>query len=372
MTANQQPSSGQPTAPPAVATATPVWRALLTGPWSWVISVGFVLGATLLFTGLILLASGTSPIAAYQIILFGAFRNMRTTADMLMLAAPLLLCAAGLTLAFATGLYNLGIEGQITLGAVFAMIPLRLLTDLPPPAVWGLAFLMGALGGALWGSLIGLLRIYASVNEIFAGLGLNFVATGITLYLVFGPWKRPGVASMSGTEQLPNELWLPTVEGLRLAPIAPIIALIGMGIVWFLLTRSRWGLSLRATGLNATAAERLGVPTRRRLIESLVWCGALAGIAGTLQVVAVFHTLIPNISSGIGFLGLLVVLLVRYNPAWVLPVVLIFASFTIGSTRLPLELDGIDSSIGGVLQGTLVLFALVAAGLQQWLYKQGG
>jgi simple sugar transport system permease protein len=332
-------------------------------------AVLFVLAATLVFTTLVLLTTDVSPIEAYRMIALGAFRSPTSISDMVMLAAPLLLCSAGLTLTFAVGLYNLGIEGQVVLGAVFAMLPLRLLPDLPPPLLWTLALLAGALGGALWAALAGVLRTYAHVNEIFAGLGLNFIATGITLYLVFGPWKRPGVASMSGTEPLPRELWLPTLEGLRLAPAAPILALLALVLVWFALARTHWGLAVRATGLNAAAAQRMGVPTARRLLEAMGGCGALAGIAGALQVLAVFHTLIPNISSGIGFLALLVVLLVRYNPAWVLPVAILYASFTVGSIQLPLRLN-IDSSISGVLQGALVLFALVAAGLQAWWLRR--
>ncbi len=321
------------------------------------------LAGALLFTTLVLLSTGTAPLAAYRLIFFGAFSTPIRLADLLMLAAPLLLCATGLTLTFTAGLYNLGVEGQITLGAVCALIPLRLLADLPPPLLWVLAFGAGALGGALWALLAALLKVYGRVSEIFAGLGLNFLATGVALYLVFGPWKRPGTASMSGTEPLPESLWLPTVERLRLAPLAPLLALLALLLVWLLLARTRWGLALRATGLNAAAATRLGVPTTRRLVEALVSCGALAGIAGTVQVLAVFHALIPNISSGIGLLALLVVLLVRFNPVWLLPVTLAFAAFTTGSIQLPLALS-IDSSISGVLQGALVLFALLARGLR--------
>lgn len=327
-------------------------------------SAAIIIGGTLLFTTLVLLASGTAPLEAYRLILSGAFRNPRTIADLIMLTAPLLLCSAGLTLTFSAGLYNLGIEGQIVIGAVLAMVPLRLLPDLPPPVLWLLALSAGAIGGMLWALLVGVLRLYTNVSEIFAGLGLNFIAIGITLYLVFGPWKRPGVASMSGTEPLPEALWLPTLEGSRLAPLAPSIALIGIGVVWFALTRTHWGLELRAAGLNLAAAERLGVPAHARLFQSLAGCGALAGLAGALQILAVYHALIPNISSGIGFLALLVVLLVRFNPVWVGPVAILFASFSIGSIQLPLQL-GIDSSIAGVLQGTLVLFALIAQGVQE-------
>lgn len=333
------------------------------------ISLLIALAGALTFTTLVIVASGASPLETYRLVLFGAFLGLfrepasyTNLADAAMLAAPLLLCATGLTLTFGVGLYNLGIEGQMGMGAVFALAAFRTLPDAPPAAVWIAAFLLGALGGALWALIAGLLKHYGRVSEIFAGLGLNFLTTGVILYLVFGPWKRPGVASMAGTELLKQEYWLPTLERLRLAPIAPLVALLALAIVWFLLARARWGLEVRATGLNPAAAERLGVPSVRRLFEALMACGALAGMAGAIQVMAVFHNLIPNISSGIGLLGLLVALLIRANPALVLPVTLAFASFTAGSIQLPLTL-GIDSSIAGVLQGALVLFALLARGL---------
>ncbi|MCU0493744.1 MAG: ABC transporter permease [Chloroflexaceae bacterium] len=325
-----------------------------------------LLGA-LVFTTLILVITGTPPLVAYQAVFFGAFRDLfrptpgyRGLADAAMLAAPLLLCAAGLTLSFAAGLYNLGVEGQMALGGVFAMAVMRLFADLPPPLLWALAFAAGALGGALWAGIAAALKIYGRVSEIFAGLGLNFLATGVALYLVFGPWKRPGIASMSGTEPLADALRLPTWEPTRFAPLAAVVALLAIALVWFLLTRTRWGLSVRATGLNPAAAERLGVPAVRRLVQALCGCGALAGLGGAVQVLAVFHALIPNISSGIGLLALLVVLLVRASPTWVLPVTLAFACFTVGSIQL--STANIDSSISGVLQGALVLCALAARG----------
>jgi simple sugar transport system permease protein len=240
---------------------------------------------------------------------------------------------------------------------------MRLLSTAPPALAWTVALCAAALGGALWAVAVGLLRLYGRVSEIFGGLGLNFLATGIALYLVFGPWKRPGTSSMSGTEPLPREYWLPTVNRLRLAPLAPILALLAIAVVWFVLTRTRWGLQLRAVGFNPAASRRIGVPADRRLLEALFACGALAGVAGGLQVLAVYHALIPNISSGIGLLSLLVVLLVNARPAWVLPVAALFAIFSIGSTQLPLTL-GADSSISGVLQGALVLFALVMRALR--------
>lgn len=323
-----------------------------------------VLIGALTLTTAALLSVGVAPLAAYRVLLFGAFSSPSRFSDMVMLAAPLLLCAAGLTLTFRGGLYNLGVEGQLACGAVATMATLRLFPEMPPPLLWTMSFVSGALGGAIWALLVAGLRRWAGVSEIFAGLGLNFLASGLVLYLVLGPWRRSGSASMSGTELLPRDLWLPTIGTLRLAPLAPAVALAALALVWWLLRQTRWGLELHAVGLNSVAAERLGTPAPRRMAEALAACGALAGLAGTIQVLGVFHQLVPNISSGIGLLGLLVTLLVRADPRWVLPVTVIFASFTVGSVQLPLSL-GIDSSIAGVLQGALVLFALLARGLGQ-------
>ena len=326
------------------------------------ILIPLALIGALLFTTLILLVTGTPVLETYRLVLLGWLASPAKRGDLVMIAAPLLLCAAGLCVTFGAGLYNLGIEGQVGLGAVFAYGTVRLLPNAPAPLLWLLAFAAAALGGALWALIAALLKQYGRVSEIFAGLGLNFLATGVLLYLVAGPWRKVGSASVVSTEQLPKALWLPTLEGVRLAPIAPLLAVLGIGLVWFLLARSRWGLSVRASGLNGNAAQRLGVPTTRRMFEAFALCGALAGLAGGIQVLAVFHALIPNVSSGIGLLALLVVLLVNARPLLALPVALLFAAFAIGSLQLPLAL-GADSSLAGVLQGALVLFALAARGL---------
>ncbi len=351
----QIPESGSP-----AAVAAPLQQG--QGRFAALRSIMLMLVGGLGLTTLVLLSTDVAPLEVYRILFFGAFTTPIRFSDMVMLATPLILCAGGLCLSFAAGLYNLGIEGQVVLGAIAAMIPLRLLPDLPPPIVWMLCFACAAAGGALWALLAAGLRLGAKVSEIFAGLGLNFLASGLVLYLILGPWRREGTAAASGTALLPRDLWLPTIGTLRLAPLAPLIALLAIALVWWLLAHTRWGLDLRAVGLNANAADRLGVPAPLRMAQAMALCGALAGLAGALQVLGVFHQLVPNISSGVGLLGLLVVLLVLAQPAWVVPVSVGFAAFTVGSVQLPLAL-GIDSSIAGVLQGALVLAALLARGL---------
>ncbi len=321
--------------------------------------------AALGLTATILVMTGVAPFAVFRILFTGALTSPSRFADMLMLAAPLLLCAVGLTMSFAAGQYNLGIEGQMTIGGVAAMGVLRLASETTPALVmWLAALLIGAVAGGLWALLVAALKQYTRVSEIFAGLGLNFVALGTSLYLVFGPWKRPGVASMSGTEPLPEALWLPTVAGTRLTLVTPLLAVLLLAAVWWLLRHTHWGLQVRASGLSPLASERFHVPAVRRMFEAMWLCGASAGVAGALQVLGVYHALVPNVASGIGLMGLLVALLARADIRWIAPLAILFAMMTAGSIQLPLSLS-VDSSISGVLQGTLVLAMIIARSRMQ-------
>jgi simple sugar transport system permease protein len=198
---------------------------------------------------------------------------------------------------------------------------------------------------------------------------LNFVATALTIYLIFGPWKRPGVASMSGTVPFPDEFSLPLLADLRISPWALVLGLVAIVIVYFLLQGTYFGLKLKAVGKNFRAAYLLGVPTWQYSLYSFLICGALAGAAGAVQVAAVYHRLIPSISSGYGYLGLMVAMLINYQAIWAVPVTLFFAALNIGSIQLPILMK-LDSSLSGVLQGILVLFVLLVEGARQKFVKK--
>ncbi len=332
-------------------------------------TLAFVLA--ILVTILVLLASGAPPLEAFRQILLGAFGSSKRFSDVLVSWVPLLLVSGGLLLTFTAGLWNIGIEGQVTLGAIVTTWVLRLLQEstLPPWLILVLATLAGVIGGALWASLAGALKTFGGVNEIFGGLGLNFVAMALTLWLIFGPWKRPGIGSMSGTEPFPEALWLPTFPGLRLSPWGLAIALIALALVFLLLNNTYFGLRLKAVGKNARAAYLLGVPTWQHMMLAFLLCGALGGLAGSLQVTAVYHRLIPSISSGYGYLGLMVAMLVNFQALWVAPVAFFFAALNLGSIQLPIVLK-LDSSLSGVIQGTLVLFALMLDGARRWFERE--
>ncbi len=325
----------------------------------------------LVFTTIVLLMANAQPFEAYRNILRGSFDSIGSITNVIVAWIPLLLASIGALVTFSAGLWNIGIEGQITMGAIATTFALRLLQDsgLPPALIIIIGVLAGFAGGALWAAIVGALKTYGGVNEIFGGLGMNFVATAMTIWLIFGPWKRPGIGSMSGTEPFKEELWLPIIEGLRLSWWSVIIGVLALVIVYFILSNTYFGLKLKAVGKNRKAASILGIPTSKYMMAAFMICGGIVGLAGGLQVLAVHHRLIPSISSGYGYLGLMVGMLVNYQVIWAAPVAFFFAALNFGSIQLPIVMK-LDSSLSGVLQGALVLFVLMMDGIRKRLTKK--
>ncbi|MBW2637973.1 MAG: ABC transporter permease [Deltaproteobacteria bacterium] len=310
------------------------------------------------FTTLIMVLAGAPPLAAYYHIFKGSLGSWVKLGHVIRIWIPLTLCSCGLLYTFRIGLWNIGIEGQVIMGAIFATFVLRFGMDGAMPQFFLIAaFMAGIAGGALWALIAGYLKTKSGVNEIFAGLGLNFVAQGIVLWLIFGPWKRAGIASMSGTEVLPRELWLSYISGIRLSPLGLSLAICAIVVTAVMLRYTKIGLYLKALGSNPDAAHIFDLNTGRYMLLAMIFAGGFAGLAGTIQVTGVYHRLIPAISSNYGYLALLVAMLSNYN-VWIGPVVaFFFACLNVGSIQLPMMLQ-LDSSLSGVIQGALVLAAL--------------
>jgi len=325
------------------------------------------LGIVITFTILILVLSGAPPFAAFAQIIKGALGSWSKFAHVIKAWIPLTLCGMGLLYTFRIGLWNIGIEGQVIAGAIATTAILKLGLAAGSPWVFiALAIGAGAAGGAVWAILAGWLKTKGGVHEIFAGLGLNFVAQGIALWLIFGPWKRPGVASMSGTEVFPPELWLPYLASGRICLPGLALAVLAILFTAVMLNYARVGLNLKAIGSNPDAAYLFGLKPDRFMLLAMIFAGAFAGLAGSMQVTAVYHRLIPAISSNYGYLALLVVMLSNYHIAAVPAVAFFFACLNVGSIQLPMVLK-IDSSLSGVIQGALVLATLA---VQAWRMKR--
>ncbi len=316
--------------------------------------------------GLLVLA-GTNPWDPLRLIVEGSIGwppfeggSAPKLGDTIMVWVPIALASAGLIVTFAAGMWNIGIEGQIIMGAIAASLVAREVSA-PRPVLVLLTILAGAVGGMLWGLLVGVLRTAGGVNEIFGGLGLDFVAISITTYLIIDPWRRAGQASTSGTDIFPDAALLPSLERTRLSPLAVVITLLAIVGVWVLFRGTLYGLKLKAVGANRPSAFLMGIPTNRYLLGAFMICGALAGIAGTSQATGFHFKLIPAISGNYGFLAILVVLLARFRAFWVIPISFFFAMIAVGSSQLDLRLD-VSSTLGGVLQGVLVLSAMFGLG----------
>ncbi|HPI94403.1 MAG TPA: ABC transporter permease [Deltaproteobacteria bacterium] len=323
------------------------------------------------FTTLVLILAGAPPLASYGQIIKGSLGSWSKITHVIKVWIPLTLAASGLLYTFRIGLWNIGVEGQVMMGAILATAVLRMGAGAGNGQLYlSAALLAGMAGGAVWAILAGYLKTRGGVHEIFAGLGLNFVAQGLVLWLIFGPWKQPGIASMSGTETLAESLWMPYLQGLRISPAALGMTLTAIVLTAYMLGSTRFGLYLKAIGSNERAAFLFGLRPQAVMILAMVCAGGFAGLAGGFQVTGVYHRLIPAISSGYGYLALLVVMLANFN-VWVTPLVaFFFACLNVGGIQLPMVLQ-LDSSLSGVIQGTLVIATLAVHALRTRMKKRG-
>lgn len=320
---------------------------------------------SLLLTSVIVLLVGENPLEVFELIVDGALGDVRSLAGVVNFWLPLLLAGMGLVVTFRAGLWNIGVEGQIMIGAVCTTAVALYPPNLPSELVIALSILAGMLGGAVWGLLIGILKTRLGVHEIFGGTGLNALANLAAIYLISGRWLPAEGGSAQGTAPIPAVSRLTPLSGdFPVSGLMLVLVVFASLLVIVALTYTRWGLQLKATGKNARSALLLGVPVERTLWSSLILCGLLAGLAGSYRVMFTYNNLRPLLSGGIGFLALLAVLLAGMRAVWVPLIAFLFSIILVGSTRLKITLQ-LDQSLAGVLQGALVLVSLFVNGLRE-------
>jgi simple sugar transport system permease protein len=325
------------------------------------LSVVLSIAVAIVLMSLALALAGAPVLATFDALYRGSVGTWENQADVLVATIATIGVSAGLLVTFRAGQWNIGAEGQVAIGSIAATYASRWLWASDALMAVPLMLLIGALAGAVWGLLAGLLKTKGKVSEIFAGLGLNFVAQAATIYFIFGPWRQARSATASGTDLMPEAIWMPTVGETRLSVYAIVGALVVLVVIGLALGSTRWGLELKAVGKNPRAAFVLGVPTERVLLSAYAVCGACCGLVGAYIMAGIHHRLITGISAGYGFLGILIVLLAGVRALWVLPIALFFAAISVGSTGLQLELR-LDSAVGGILQAGLVLALLFVQG----------
>ncbi|HSO27377.1 MAG TPA: ABC transporter permease [Anaerolineales bacterium] len=323
---------------------------------SWVWPVVPILGA-LLFTTVLLVLFDADPIESVIAMYDGALGDQAKFLSVMAFWVPLLLCSTGLLVTFTAGLWNIGVEGQIVMGAIAASwVALRV--QAPAPVLITLEVLAAMTAGALWAALSAVLKTRGRVHEIFSGLALNNLAIILTNYLISGPWQPPEGGTFRGTAPFQAAALMPSLGDSRFSPLSLVLAVVAFGMVFVALRGTTWGLKLKALGKNPMSAFLLGVSSEREVILAMMFCGALAGLGGAVRVLSWFDSLRQSISGGIGFLALLVVMLASYRIFWV-PLIAFFFSIVLnGSITLQLRTQ-LHSSLGGILTGVMVLVVLL-------------
>lgn len=312
---------------------------------------------SLLFIILLLLIFGAEPMEAFGALWTGAFGSQDKFLSTTAFWVPLLLASIGLLITFAAGLWNIGVEGQIVVGAIAAS-GVALHVSASRPVMLILEVLAAMAAGAIWAGISAILKTRGKVNEIFSGLALTNLAIIMTNYLISGPWQPPEGGTFRGTEPFAPEALFPLLANSRFSPLSLILAGIALGIVAYILKNTFWGLKLKALGKNPYSAYLLGVSSEKETILAMAFCGALAGLGGAIRVLSWFDSLRQSISGGIGYLALLVVMLAAYRVILVPFIAFFFSSVLTGSISLQLKTQ-LHSSLGGILTGVMVLFVLL-------------
>ncbi len=267
-------------------------------------AVGLFLLAFVLFAG-VLLAAGKNPLRAYADIVSGTLLNRYGLSEIVVKMTPLLLTALAVAIPARIWLINIGGEGQLYVGAMAATWVATTFAQLPGWSLLPLVALGGFFGGAVWAGFPAWLRRRGYMSETISTLLLNYVAILLVSFVVFGPWKDPASANYPQSVEFSAAARLPSFFGTRIH-LGIIIGAALLLLYHFAVTRTRWGLEMRAIGGNSEAARRCGIPVESYVLILLMIGGGLAGLAGMAEVSAIQGRLRPSLSPGYGYTGFLI------------------------------------------------------------------
>lgn len=311
----------------------------------------------------LLLALGANPFEAYYALLNGALGNVSGITQALTKATPLLLVGVGICIAFRGGVINIGGEGQIIVGATAATALALALDSWTGWMLLPLTLLVGALAGAVWGGIAGLLKAFLNVNEILSTVMLNQIALQLMNYLLRGPLLDPkqieAGTNIPQSAALPEQVWLTRLVPRTLFHSGAILAVVLAIAVYFLLWRTTIGYRIRTVGLNPAAARYAGIPVAQYLTLSLVLSGAFAGLAGAVEVVGVHHRMLEGLSGGYGFSGIVAALFGKLHPLGTIPASFLFGALLVGADKMQRTVQ-VPNSLVIVLNGLVVLFVVAS------------
>jgi simple sugar transport system permease protein len=315
--------------------------------------------AALLLSAIPLAVAGADVLRAYGLILAGSLGSFFALSETLARATPIMLTGLAAAVAFRARLWNIGGEGQLYAGALAAVALGTGALDLPGYLLLPLVLLGGALAGAALMLGPTILKTRLGVDEVVTTLLLNFVVLLFVGMMLEGPLQDPMGMGWPQSAPILDQAVLPTLVERGRVHAGLVLAVVLGVVVWFVVTRTIWGLELRATGLNARAARFAGIPVERIFWRTALISGALAGLAGVGEVAGLKGYLTQDLSPGYGYAGIVVAMLAQLHPLGVLLAALYVAAVFVGADSMSRAL-GISSYIANIIVATSLLTMLIA------------
>ena len=318
------------------------------------------IAVSLVAFSVILLAFGFQPIPSLVTIATGSFGTVYNASSTFVQTIPFLLCALAFLVPFKARFYNIGVEGQMYLGALTAYLAASVMGGVPGALAIVAVGAAGFLGGTLWLALPLVMKVKLQVNEIFPTLVMNFVALDLVNWLTSGPLKDPKAVNPQ-TPVVPHSTWLPTIVPNTPLTIGIVVSVLAAIVVYYIIHKTVLGYEIRASGANPRAATAGGISVPRSTIAVGLLSGGLAGLCGMIIVTTGNHYLVQNFSPGYGYEGIGVAALASFNPIGAIFASVLYSALWIGGQALQL-LPGntaVPIELIYVLQATIVLTVLL-------------
>jgi ABC-type uncharacterized transport system permease subunit len=324
------------------------------------VTAGIVVGVCALYAILVAAFTDVGVVHSFTAFGEGAFGSVDATSETLIRAIPLALVGVGASVALRAGVFNVGGESQIAMGAVAAAVVTRGIEGWPVVVVWLVALVAGAMGGALWVVVPAVLWAKRGVSEILSTLLMNFITAAFLTWLLAHTFLHdpdPSVITPQGAP-LPKRLFLPELisgSRLHLGVIVAVVAV--LATAWTM--RTAVGFRIDLVGANASLAAQAGIRPVRVRINVLLVSAAFAGMAGSVQLFGLSHRLTTGLTAGVGYTGLLVAVLGRSKPLVTAIAAVVFAGLVTGGEAI--ERDGVPRTLGAVVQAVLVVGVAVVS-----------
>ncbi|GAB1539075.1 ABC transporter permease [Scytonema sp. NUACC21] len=328
-----------------------------------ILSPLLAIAMALLVGALLISIAGANPIAAYTALFQESLSTYFGFGNTLTKMAPLLLTSLGVLVALRAGQFNIGGEGQISLGALGSSLVGLFVTGLPAAIHIPFALTAGFLFGAIWGFIPGYLKAVQGVNEVISTLLLNYIAFNLIGYLVQNPLKEPGAPSPYSPE-IAQSAHLPTILPESLAHAGVLLALLVAGLVWVLLVLSPLGYQMKAVGFNPIASRYSGISVERTIMLVMALAGGLAGLAGASEVMGLKYRLFEVVSPGYGFDAIAIAFLSRGSVLGVVLTSLFFGALRSGANVMQRS-AGVPVTVVQVIQGLTVLFIAISLAVER-------